>query len=90
MRVTIKVQPLILLELVVAILVVIGVIKRKLGSKGSSNYFGKRDSKKVKKEFSDYVIVTGGEPLMWNMYPLTRELKRLIKKFTLRHLEPIP
>ena len=31
-------------------------------------------------EFSDYVIVTGGEPLMWNMGPLTKELKKFNKK----------
>ena len=31
-------------------------------------------------EFSDCVIVTGGEPLMWNMSPLTRELKKVNKK----------
>ena len=30
--------------------------------------------------FSDYVIVTGGEPLMWNMGPLTKELKKYNKK----------
>ena len=39
---------------------------------------------KKSKEFSDYVIVTGGEPLMWNMYPLTRELKKANKKI---HIE---
>ena len=39
---------------------------------------------KKAKEFSDYVIVTGGEPLMWNMYPLTRELKKANKKI---HIE---
>ena len=31
-------------------------------------------------EFSDCVIVTGGEPLMWNMGPLTKELKKFNKK----------
>tara|TARA_B100000524_G_scaffold334274_1_gene222663 strand:+ start:371 stop:1000 length:630 start_codon:yes stop_codon:yes gene_type:complete len=31
-------------------------------------------------EFSDCVIVTGGEPLMWNMGPLTKELKKYNKK----------
>ena len=31
-------------------------------------------------EFSDCVIVTGGEPLMWNMGPLTKELKKNNKK----------
>ena len=31
-------------------------------------------------EFSDCVIVTGGEPLMWNMGPLTKELKNYNKK----------
>ena len=31
-------------------------------------------------KFSDYVIVTGGEPLMWNMNPLTKALKKLGKK----------
>ena len=31
-------------------------------------------------EFSDCVIVTGGEPLMWNMNPLTKALKKLGKK----------
>ncbi len=31
-------------------------------------------------EFSDCVIVTGGEPLMWNMNPLTKELKKFNKK----------
>ena len=39
---------------------------------------------KKSKEFSDYVIVTGGEPLIWNMYPLTRELKKANKKI---HIE---
>ena len=29
---------------------------------------------------SDFVVVTGGEPLMWNMNPLTKALKRLSKK----------
>ena len=31
-------------------------------------------------EFSDCVVVTGGEPLMWNMNPLTKALKNLGKK----------
>ena len=31
-------------------------------------------------EFSDCVVVTGGEPLMWNMSPLTKALKNLGKK----------
>ena len=31
-------------------------------------------------ESSDCVIVTGGEPLMWNMNPLTNELKKFNKK----------
>ena len=31
-------------------------------------------------KFSDCVIVTGGEPLMWNMNPLTKALKKLGKK----------
>ena len=31
-------------------------------------------------EFSDCVVVTGGEPLMWNMNPLTKELKKNNKK----------
>jgi organic radical activating enzyme len=31
-------------------------------------------------EFSDCVVVTGGEPLMWNMNPLTKALKKLGKK----------
>ena len=31
-------------------------------------------------EFSDCVIVTGCEPLMWNMGPLTKELKKYNKK----------
>ena len=35
-------------------------------------------------DFSDCVIVTGGEPLMWNMGPLTKELKRYNKKI---HIE---
>ena len=30
--------------------------------------------------FSDCVVVTGGEPLMWNMNPLTKALKKLGKK----------
>ena len=30
--------------------------------------------------FSAFVIVTGGEPLMWNMGPLTKELKKFNKK----------
>lgn len=30
--------------------------------------------------FSECVVVTGGEPLMWNMYPLTKALKKLGKK----------
>ena len=30
--------------------------------------------------FSDSVVVTGGEPLMWNMNPLTKALKKLGKK----------
>ena len=30
--------------------------------------------------FSDCVIVTGGEPLMWNMGPLTKELKKFNKQ----------
>jgi len=29
---------------------------------------------------SDFVVVTGGEPLMWNMNPLTKALKKLGKK----------
>ena len=29
---------------------------------------------------SDFVVVTGGEPLMWNMNPLTKALKKLDKK----------
>jgi len=40
-------------------------------------------------EFSDCVIVTGGEPLMWNMGPLTKELKKLIKKLILKPRELI-
>ena len=39
-----------------------------------------KDIVKNSAEFSDYVIVTGGEPLMWNMSPLTRELKKLNKQ----------
>ena len=35
-------------------------------------------------DFSDSVIVTGGEPLMWNMGPLTKELKKYNKKI---HIE---
>tara|TARA_A100001011_G_C14000517_1_gene711172 strand:+ start:106 stop:738 length:633 start_codon:yes stop_codon:yes gene_type:complete len=35
-------------------------------------------------DFSDCVIVTGGEPLMWNMGPLTKELKKYNKKI---HIE---
>ena len=31
-------------------------------------------------EFSECVVVTGGEPLMWNMDPLTKALKKLGKK----------
>ena len=31
-------------------------------------------------EFSDCVVVTGGEPLMWDMGPLTKELKNYNKK----------
>ena len=31
-------------------------------------------------EFSDCVVVTGGEPLMWNMNPLTKALQKLGKK----------
>ena len=31
-------------------------------------------------EFSDCIIVTGGEPLIWNMGPLTKELKKFNKK----------
>jgi len=34
--------------------------------------------------FSDFVIITGGEPLMWNMGPLTKELKKFNKKI---HIE---
>ncbi len=34
--------------------------------------------------FSDFVVVTGGEPLMWNMNPLTKALKKLGKKI---HIE---
>ena len=34
--------------------------------------------------FSDCVIITGGEPLMWNMGPLTKELKKFNKKI---HIE---
>ena len=30
--------------------------------------------------FPDCVVVTGGEPLMWNMNPLTKALKKLGKK----------
>ena len=30
--------------------------------------------------FSDFVVVTGGEPLMWNMNPLTKALKKIGKK----------
>jgi len=30
--------------------------------------------------FSECVVVTGGEPLMWNMDPLTKALKKLDKK----------
>ena len=30
--------------------------------------------------FSDSVVVTGGEPLMWNMNPLTKALKKIGKK----------
>ena len=30
--------------------------------------------------FSDCVVITGGEPLMWNMNPLTKALKKLGKK----------
>ena len=30
--------------------------------------------------YSDSVVVTGGEPLMWNMNPLTKALKKLGKK----------
>jgi len=30
--------------------------------------------------FSDCVVVTGGEPLIWNMNPLTKALKKLGKK----------
>ena len=29
---------------------------------------------------SDFVVVTGGEPLMWNMNPLTKALKKIGKK----------
>ena len=29
---------------------------------------------------SDFVVVSGGEPLMWNMNPLTKSLKKLGKK----------
>ena len=29
---------------------------------------------------SDFVVLTGGEPLMWNMNPLTKALKKLGKK----------
>ena len=35
-------------------------------------------------DFSDCVIITGGEPLMWNMGPLTKELKKFNKKI---HIE---
>ena len=35
-------------------------------------------------DFSDCVIITGGEPLMWNMGPLTKELKKFDKKI---HIE---
>ena len=39
-----------------------------------------KDIVKKSLEFSDCVIVTGGEPLMWNMNPLTKELKKFNKK----------
>ena len=32
------------------------------------------------KQYSDTIVVTGGEPLMWNMGPLTKELKKNNKK----------
>jgi len=35
---------------------------------------------KKSSRFSDFVVVTGGEPLMWNMNPLTKALKKLGKK----------
>ena len=39
-----------------------------------------KDIVKKSLEFSDCVVVTGGEPLMWNMNPLTKELKNYNKK----------
>jgi len=39
-----------------------------------------KDIVKNSLEFSDFVIVTGGEPLMWDMGPLTKELKKFNKK----------
>jgi len=35
---------------------------------------------KKSSRFSGFVVVTGGEPLMWNMNPLTKALKKLGKK----------
>ena len=36
------------------------------------------------KDISDFIVITGGEPLMWNMGPLTKELKKYNKKI---HIE---
>ena len=36
------------------------------------------------KDISDVIVITGGEPLMWNMGPLTKELKKYNKKI---HIE---
>ena len=36
------------------------------------------------KDVSDVIVITGGEPLMWNMGPLTKELKKYNKKI---HIE---
>ena len=39
------------------------------------------------KKYAETVVVTGGEPLSWNMLPLTTELKDKTSIFILKHQE---
>ena len=38
---------------------------------------------------TDLIIISGGEPLIWNMMPLTDALKKMNKKFISKLLVPI-
>tara|TARA_B100000579_G_C22793518_1_gene835842 strand:- start:521 stop:1153 length:633 start_codon:yes stop_codon:yes gene_type:complete len=46
--------------------------------------FKVRDIAELVNPLTELVVITGGEPLIWNMYPLTKQLRRKNKKI---HLE---